>query len=71
MPHSTDPKLIVLFATEGDPLRQTVDRGQKMVGNYTSVEYFSDGVRVSVAMDYVSLMGERADLRRSSRELEC
>lgn len=40
MPHSTDPKLIVPFATEGDPLRQTVDRRKKKknLGNYTSVE---------------------------------
>lgn len=45
MPHSSDPKLIVPFATEGDPLRQTVDHGErerrkKILGNYTSVESF-------------------------------
>lgn len=44
MPHGSDPKLIVPFATEGDPLRQTVDHGEregekkKILGNYTSVE---------------------------------
>lgn len=42
MPHSSDPKLIVPFATEGDPLRQTVDRRKKKIlGNYTTVEPFS------------------------------
>lgn len=41
MPHSSDPKLIVPFAAEGDPLRQTADhRGKKkknILGNYTQV----------------------------------
>lgn len=40
MAHSSDPKLIVPFATEGDPLRQTVEK-KKILGNYTSVEQFS------------------------------
>jgi len=32
MPHSSDPKLIVPFATEGDPLRQTGEhRGKKII----------------------------------------
>lgn len=41
MPHGSDPKLIVPFAADGDPLRQTADhRGKKgkeknILGNYT------------------------------------
>lgn len=45
MPHSSDPKLIVPCAADGDPLRQTADhRGKKekilniyihILGNYT------------------------------------
>lgn len=29
MPHSSDPKLIVPFAAEGDPLRQTADHSRE------------------------------------------
>lgn len=32
MAHSSDPKLIVPFATEGDPLRQTVEEEKKYPG---------------------------------------
>lgn len=69
MPHSSDPKLIVPFATEGDPLRQTEEEKKKF-WVITSVVLFY-GVGISVAMDYVSLMEERADPRLSRRELEC
>lgn len=42
MPHSSDPKLIVRFTADGDPLRQTADHGgekkrkrKNILGNYT------------------------------------
>lgn len=66
MPHSSDPKLIVPFATEGDPMRQTGEHRKKKSWVITQVW--------STLLWSETLGGhglyERADPRLSRRELK-